>query len=213
MLLDRRLRLSGSLFRIRWNSIQVHVTDSCGSDYTTNAGGATSTGFDLALEALPTARLRLDLTLGFTDARYTRTVLTAGGQVVVERDSEVGALPSVPAPWTGALFAQYRLPLTAAVTGYASVNDLFASHNSGPFTESNPNAVSYAPGFRADPATNRLNLRLGLLRAGLDLRLSLDNALNCTPALHLNNDFNGSSLNYAYTFRPRTFGLVVTWKG
>jgi iron complex outermembrane recepter protein len=125
----------------------------------------------------------------------------------------VGALPSVPAPWTGALFTQYRQPLSGTVTAYVSADDLFASHNSGPFTESNPNAVSYAPDFHADPATNRLNLRLGLLRGGLDLRLSLDNALNSTPTLHQNSDLNGSSLNYAYTFRPRTFGLVATWRG
>jgi outer membrane receptor protein involved in Fe transport len=213
LLFDRRLRVSGSLFRIRWNSIQVHVENNCGIDYTTNAGGATSTGFDLALEALPNTRLRLGLTLGYTNARYTRTVLTGAGQIVVERDTVVGALPSVPAPWTGTLFAQYRQPLMGIVTGYASADDLVASRNPGPFTESNPDAASYAPDFHADPATNRLNLRLGLLRGGLDLRLSLENALNATPALHGNNDFNGSSLIYAYTFRPRTVGLVATWTG
>jgi iron complex outermembrane receptor protein len=212
MLFERHLQLSSSVFYIRWDSIQVHVNDDCGNAYTTNAGAATSTGFDLAVEALPTARLRLGLTLGLTDAHYSRTVFTAGGQVIVERDTVVGALPSVPSPWTGAVFVQYRQPLTADINAYVAANDLFASHNPGPFTESDPNAVSYAPTIRADPATNRLNLRLGVQRAGLDIRLSLENALNSTPALHLDTDVNGSSLLYAYTFRPRTIGLVMSWK-
>jgi hypothetical protein len=124
----------------------------------------------------------------------------------------VGALPSVPSPWTGAFFVQYRQPLMADLNAYIAANDLFASHNPGPFTENDPNAVSYSPGIRADPATNRLNLRLGVLRGGLDARLTLDNALNSTPVLHPDSDINNSSLIYAYTFRPRTIGLVVTWK-
>jgi len=212
MLFERHLQFSSSVFYIRWDSIQEHVSDDCGNSYTTNAGAAISTGFDLAVEALPTARLRLGLTLGLTDAHYTRTVLTEGGQVIVDRDTVVGALPSIPSPWTGSLFVQYRQPLRADMNAYVAANDLFASHNPGPFTESDPNAISYAPGIRADPATNRLNLRLGVLRGGLDVRLSLDNALNFTPVLHLDSDVNKSSLLYAYTFRPRTIGLVVTWK-
>jgi iron complex outermembrane recepter protein len=212
MLFERHLQLSSSVFHIRWDSIQEHVSDDCGNAYTTNAGAATSTGFDLAVEALPIARLRLGLTLGLTDAHYSRTVLTAGGQAIVDRDTVVGALPSVASPWTGAVFTEYRQPLTADLNAYIALNDLFASHNPGPFTESDPNAVSYAPAIRADPATNRLNLRFGILRGGLDFRLSLENALNSTPALHLDSDVVGSSLLYAYTFRPRTIGLVVSWK-
>jgi iron complex outermembrane recepter protein len=212
MLFERHLRISSSVFHIRWDGIQEHVSDDCGNSYTTNAGAATSNGFDLAVEALPTARLRLGLMLGLTDAYYSRTVLTAGGQVIVDRDTVVGALPSVPSPWTGALFAQYRQPMTADMSAYVTANDLFASHNPGPFTDSDPNAVSYSPAARADPATNRLNLRLGVLRGALDVRLSLENALNSTPALHLDSDVNSSSLLYAYTLRPRTIGLVATWK-
>jgi outer membrane receptor protein involved in Fe transport len=212
MLFQRRLQLSSSVYYIRWDSIQVHVNDDCGNAYTTNAGGAISTGFDLSVEALPTPRLRVGLTLGLTDAHYTRTVLTEGGQVIVARDTVVGTAPSVPSPWTGTLFAQYRQPLTADMSAYATANDLFASRNPGPFTESDPNAVAYAPVIHADPATNRVNLRLGVQRGALDIRLSLDNALNSTPVLHLDSDVNGSSLLYAYTFRPRTIGLVMSWK-
>jgi len=212
MLFERRLQFSSSVYYIRWDSIQEHVNDDCGNAYTTNAGAAISTGFDLSVEALPTPRSRLGLTLGLTDAHYTRTVLTEAGQVIVARDAVVGAAPSVPSPWTGAVFGQYRQPLAADMSAYVTADDLFASHNPGPFTDSEPNAVDYAPVVRADPATNRLNLRLGIQRGALDIRLSLENALNSTPALHLDSDINNSSLLYAYTFRPRTIGLVMSWK-
>jgi len=67
--------------------------------------------------------VRLGLTLGLTDAHYTRTVLTAGGQAIVDRDTAVGALPSVPSPWTGAFFVQYRQPLMADLNAYIAAND------------------------------------------------------------------------------------------
>ncbi|HLZ99945.1 MAG TPA: TonB-dependent receptor, partial [Steroidobacteraceae bacterium] len=48
-LFDRRLSLDTSFFDIHWNGIQERVQDSCGNSFTTNAGTARSTGFDLAL--------------------------------------------------------------------------------------------------------------------------------------------------------------------
>jgi hypothetical protein len=97
-----------------------------------------------------------------TDAHYDRTVNSAASQVVVERGTAVGALPSVPAPWTGTVSAQYRRPINPALVGYVAADDIFASHNPGPFTEQDPHAVEYSPGFASDPATNRLNVRPGL---------------------------------------------------
>jgi iron complex outermembrane recepter protein len=212
LLFDRRLQIATSLYLIRWDGIQEHVTDPCGNGYTTNAGAATSGGFDLAADALLTERLRVRLALGLTDAHYDRTVLTAGGQVIVDRGTALGTLPSVPLPWTGTVSAEYRRPLTSGVVAYAAADDIFASHNPGPFTENDPRATSYSPGFRADPATNRLNVRLGLIRSSLEIRLSVENALNSAPILQLNSDATGSSLYYAYTFRPRTLGLSCDWK-
>ena len=212
LLFDRRLQIGASLYLIRWNSIQEHVTDACGNGYTTNAGAATSTGFDLAADALLTRQLRLHLALGLTDAHYDRTVRTGGGEIVVDRGTAVGALPSEPSPWSGTLSADYRRPLTPLVLGYVAADDIFASHNPGPFTESDPRAISYAPGFRADPATNRVNARVGLIRSSIDVRLSVQNALNSSPVLHVNSDANGSSLYYAYTVRPRTLALSCNWK-
>ncbi len=212
LLFDRRLQITTSVFVIRWNGIQESIADDCNNHFTTNAGAATSAGFDLAADALLTEQLRLHLALGLTDAHYDRTVFTIDGQVVADRGTAIGALPSVPSPWTGTVSAQYRRPLTSDVTGYVAADDIVASRNPGPFTENDPRATSYSPGFRADPATNRLNVRFGLIRSNLEIRLSLDNALNSSPILQLNSDAPGSPLWYAYTFRPRTIGLSCDWK-
>jgi outer membrane receptor protein involved in Fe transport len=212
LLFERRLQIAASLYLIRWDGIQEHVTDACGNGYTTNAGAATSGGFDLAADALLTQELRVHLALGLTDAHYDRTVSTNGGAVIVDRGTAIGSLPSVASPWTGTVSAEYRRPLTPVVVGYAAADDIFASHNPGPFTENDPRAASYSPGFRADPATNRLDLRLGWVRSSIEIRFSVQNVLNSTPVLHLDSDAIGSSLYYAYTVRPRTLALSSDWR-
>ena len=212
LLFERRLQIAASLYLIRWDGIQEHVTDACGNGYTTNAGAATSGGFDLAADALLTQELRVHLALGLTDAHYDRTVLTNGGAVIVDRGTAIGSLPSVASPWTGTVSAEYRRPLTPVVVGYAAADDIFASHNPGPFTENDPRAASYSPGFRADPATNRLDLRLGWVRSSIEIRFSVQNVLNSTPVLHLDSDAIGSTLYYAYTVRPRTLALSSDWR-
>jgi iron complex outermembrane recepter protein len=105
---------------------------------------------------------------------------------------------------------EHRLPIGDSLVGYAGIEDIVRSHNPGPFLEGNRQSISYDPTARADPATNLLNLHLGVTRSALDLRLSITNALNSHPILVRENDAPGSSLYYAQTFRPRTLALTVT---
>lgn len=211
LLFDHRLQLAASVFFIRWSGIQESTTNACGDGYTANAGQGTSKGFDLAIQAILSAHLRLNLSLGLTDARYDRTVVTGAGEVVVDRGTAIGSLPSVPAPWNATLMADYRRPLTPAIAGYLEADDNFSSRNPGPFTESDPNAVNYSPGFRSDPSTNRLNASIGIIRSGVKVGILLQNAFNSLPTLHINSDDARSSLYYAYTYPPRTIGLTVDW--
>jgi outer membrane receptor protein involved in Fe transport len=206
------LRLSTSLFHNRWNNIQEGVMfRSCGFDYIANLGTATSSGFDVAAEGLVGDRIRLGLSLGVVDAHYTKTV-TVGGQVIVDRGTVVGGVPSVPAPWIATASVQYDFPLGADVAGYARATDIVHSHNPGPFSEGDPAAVGFDPTLRADPATNKLNLQVGLAWAHFDIKLFVNNALSSRPTLQRSPDAPGSTLNYAYTFRPRTAGMTGSWR-
>jgi outer membrane receptor protein involved in Fe transport len=212
ILFNAHLRLYTSLFHITWNDIQENVAfRSCGFGYTANVGTATSSGLDVAAEGVLGDRIRLGLALGFADAHYAKTV-TAAGRVIADRGTVVGGVPSVPSPWIATASAQYDIPLGADVTGYARAEDIVHSHNPGPFSESDPAAVGYDPTRRADPATNKVNLQLGLAWTRFDIKLFVNNALNSRPILQRTADAPGSTLNYAYTFRPRTVGMTGSWR-
>jgi outer membrane receptor protein involved in Fe transport len=206
-----RLQLNTSIFDIRWPGVQVYVYDACGHGLTTNAGQAKSVGFDLDMEAVVTERLRVTLTLGMLDARYVRTVTAANGEIIVDKGA-AGGIPSVPAPWDGTLSARYDWPLVHDLEGYVRMEDIVHSHNPGPFTELDPKSSSYDPSLRADPATNLLNLQLGVTWGTSDINVFVDNALNSLPELQRDVDAPGSPLVYVYTFRPRTAGVRANWR-
>jgi outer membrane receptor protein involved in Fe transport len=209
-LINHHLQLDTSVFHVNWQGPQQHATDACGNSYTANAGLISSSGFELAADAVA-GRFGLRLAVSYLDVHYAKTVLTTSGQVIAERGAVTVDAPEVPSPWSGALSVRYQWPLRPGLGAYLRADQLFSSRNPGPFVEDNPNAMNHVPGgVRADPATSRLNVQLGMLWAGLDLRLGVNNLLNSQPTLHLATDGAASSLFYGYTFRPRTFFLAAT---
>ncbi len=204
-----RLRLDGSLFYILWKNIQSDAVAPCTYPDIVNAGGATSKGFDLTIDLAAGARTDLKLAIAFVDARYSSTA-RLGSDVIVAKGTAVGGALYCPAPWSATLSAEHRMPLGARLSLYAGAYYIVRSHNPGPFLESDPASSSYNPGLRSDPATHRLDLRIGIIRAGTDIRLSFLNVLDATPVLLRDNDAAGSSLYYGQTFRPRTVALSVS---
>jgi len=111
--------------------------------------------------------------------------------------------------------------VAAGVMTTLRADDVFHSHNNGPFYTGIPGTY-YAPGLQADPATNMLNLRgtLSLTRpAGasraerLELSVFVSNLFDAQPTLLKRNKGDDvSTLYYATTFRPRTVGLTGTWQ-
>jgi iron complex outermembrane recepter protein len=174
---------------------------------TANARSARSIGFDLDLEAVLMERLRVTLALGMLDARYVRTVKAANGALIVDKDTVVGGVPTVPAPWDGTSSARYDWPLTYSVNGYVRLEDIVHSHNPGPFSELDPKNIGYVPVLRSDLATTILNLKLGATWDRWDTKVFVDNATDSHPDLQRDVDAAGSRLIYAYTFKPRTSGL------
>jgi outer membrane receptor protein involved in Fe transport len=208
--LDDRLQIAASAFYLRWKDIQEHEVPECGFGYVANAGDATGKGFDLALDAALTDRVTAGLAAESIEVRYDRTVIMQG-KVIVDRGAVVGGVPHVPAPWTGTMYLRYQRPISAAVVAYVRAENLVHSHNPGPFSELDPRSISFSPKYTADPATDQLNLRLGISWAHCDVKMFADNALNSNPVLQRNADSGSSSLIYAYTFRPRTIGVTGTW--
>jgi iron complex outermembrane receptor protein len=205
-LFDHRVHLNASMYDIHWNNIQENVLDACGNEYITNSGAARSRGFDFDADAVWASRLWVSLAVGLVDVRYTHTVVNANGQVVVDQGAVVGGVPSVPAPWSGTVSARYDWPLGASTT-YLRAENIVHSHNPGPFSEWDPRNINFAPRLRADPATNIVNMQVGMHRSCLDVRVFVNNASNDLPLLQRDADSPASALVYAYTVRPRTVGI------
>jgi len=104
VLLDGRLRLDAALFRIDWNDMQLSQFDAAVGGYVTNAGEATSQGFELELAARPVEGIDLFATFGLTDTGFDSYVDPFGEDVGGNR------LPFAPrttfslgGQWTGEL--------------------------------------------------------------------------------------------------------------
>ena len=97
---DRRLQFEVSAFHINWKDIQITTLTPQGTAYAGNGGTAESNGSELTVGYLVTEGLRLNATVGFTDAHLTEDALAAGGQ-------SGDQLPGSPR-WTGSVTADYQ---------------------------------------------------------------------------------------------------------
>ena len=210
-LFDGRVQLETSLFHMRWHDMQNVMSLACGSEYTANVGGAVSNGFELGAHAVVGDRTRIGLAIGYADSHYTETIV-ADGAIRVRAGDAVGALPLVPSPWNLTASVEYKFPLGRRITATARAEDIYHSHNPGPFYSQDPASRSYDPAKRSDPSTNVLNLRLSLQWKNFDVALAVANALDSQPTLLLRNAYPRSTYFYATTLRPRTVSLSLHWR-
>jgi outer membrane receptor protein involved in Fe transport len=204
---DRKLQVSASVYYIRWFGIQqAFYVPSCGIQFTTNAGQAVSKGFDLQGAWQVTSHFELDLSTGYTDAKFVRTALDAAGDVLDERGDALEG-----APWTATLGAQYNFTAFGK-DAFARVDDEYASKRTTPIPNEDAATAFYDSGLRPDPATNQVSLRAGLTIRSWDLALFAENLLNSHPRLNLQHEDASTLLYEATTFRPRTIGISANFK-
>ena len=202
-----RVHIEPSVFRIQWNNDQPDalLLSSC-SAVSVPRSTAASNGFDLAVQALVTERVKVGLAVAYTDAHYTQT-LNVGGAVIVDKGDAAGWPPLVPSPWNVTASIEYKVELASGVSASLRAEDIFHSHNPGPFTTDHPKSPLYGPGTRPDPSTNMLNFRASGRWPSFDLDLFVNNSLDAQPVL----GFTAAGPTFvATTFRSRTVGLSVT---
>jgi hypothetical protein len=204
----RHLRVNGSLFYIRWNGVQDQIFDGCESSYTANTGSAVSRGFDLDAD-WSGRHWGLQAALGYVDARYTRTVRDAAGQVVALDGAALGGFPQVTPPWSGRLMLSRRWDAGF----YAKAEGRFQTRNPGPFTGFDPQAALPLPaGARADPGVPFFSLQLGRGWGPWDLRFVAENLSDRQPRMQTNLDYAGSPLVYASSYAPRSYHLRLGYQ-
>jgi iron complex outermembrane recepter protein len=206
-LFDDRLQLDSSIFYIKWSDIQQQVFVPCGLGYNANTGGAASKGFDVAVHAAATERLRLDLDVAYADAYFTNNFNDPAGNPIVLSGDKIGLTPQVNAPWNVSSSANYQIPLSNNDSIRFRIAYLYNSRNPGPFITQIPTSPTYFPQNVPDPPTHLTNGRIDYTRGKVDLSLFVNNVFNSHPLLASWSYPPAPNLVTNTTFRPRTLGV------
>jgi outer membrane receptor protein involved in Fe transport len=209
--LDGRLQLDSSVFHVRWSKIQTSIELACGQAYTQNLGTAESDGFDMALAALVTDQLKLQLNVGYADAHYADNSYDAYGHPVAIAGYGIQALgPTVP-PWDVIAAANYLIPLANGDKINLRPQWIYHSHNGRPQMSDVPNSPAYLPADVADPVTHLTNLRAEYSHERLTLGLFANNVFNAHPLLNPYQANPSTTLIEYDTFTPRTVGISANY--
>jgi outer membrane receptor protein involved in Fe transport len=216
--LDRTLQLSASAYHIKWKNIQQAIyVPTCGIQFTTNLGDATSDGFDLQGTWRLTSALTFDAAIGYTDAHYTHDALLNAA------DPDTGAVQSFVvvkkgdvldvSPWTVSFGAQYNFTF-GDLPGLVRLDYEFASRRTKPIPAEDPgiDPTFYDPGLVPDPATHELSMRAAVTLRNWDLAIYAENLLNAHPQLGLTHQDQFTQLYEATTLRPLTIGVAASYR-
>jgi outer membrane receptor protein involved in Fe transport len=210
---DGRIRTNASAFHIDWSNIQTSAQlGPCSFAAIFNLGSATVNGFDADIRGQVTEHLNLGASIGYTKGTFRQT--SSG---VVSKGDQIGGPgfagdPATP-PVVVVVDGQYDIPTSGDKTFYVWAQDVYRSRNPGPFSALEPaNFISYNPGVVGDPATNVFNARIGLRVGEFNVSVFGNNLFNTQPQLSLADSQAGDPRFYAYTLRPRTVGLSVTYR-
>jgi iron complex outermembrane recepter protein len=105
-LLDRKLRLNGTVFYQKYNGIQQTISDPVVQFRVANAGTAELYGFELEANAVPVDGLRLDVAIGYTHSEFKNVPASVG-------PINGNKLPFSP-EWTLAIGAEYKIDAGSA---------------------------------------------------------------------------------------------------
>lgn len=205
---DRRLTVNASIYEIKWKNIQTAIyLPICGFQIIANSGSATVKGFDFDAQYQPIYGLLLNANIGYTHTSLDDGLYQPSGAAVYSRGS---AIPNSGAPWNIVVSGRYEFPLNPRLQAYFYADDTWASE--WPRTGQNdPATFDFLPYWPPTPSFNIADLRLGVIRGGLNVSFFMNNVLDANP-IFLNPN---SGLNYlwtASTIRPRTLGVTAAYR-
>jgi outer membrane receptor protein involved in Fe transport len=202
-LLDNRLRISGSVYRIDWDDIQLN-TNFQGVVLQANGGMARVSGAELELVARPASGFTLAANFGYTDAKLKRVdpgVTTSVGARAGDR------LPLTP-EFTAALIGDYRRPIGPET----ELNIGGTLRHRSDMPSSYPGAI-LNPNITVPSATT-LDLRAGVEFRNFTLQLRAENVFDELVYTSLSTNYLVSPAipvpTTAIVGRPRSFTLGVS---
>lgn len=227
--IDNRVRLASSIYYVKWKNIQGNVVPPiCQIQFTDNLGDAVSKGFDLQADIQLTSSLSIDSSFGYTDARYTRDgfptgALRTGAPLTVSGDAiagpnGIGTGFSIP-PYSVALGVEYKFN---AFSHDSFVRGDYEYKAADKWTHAalDPRTTQYDPTSFPMGAQRYASLRAGTHFGDWNVSLFVDNLTDTHTITNFNHQTNSYGANglpaatpaYRYiTYRPRTFGITVTF--
>lgn len=210
----RKLSFAGSAYYLEWNNIQqASYLTSCGFQYTGNFGTVHSRGFDAQVNWAIVHGLDLDLAVGYTDAHYSKTTPASGNTdptVPHNLSTRGDTVPGV-SPWTVTAGLQYSFKFhdnDAFVRGDYE----YRSHNPHTPPIQDPQSAVRDINLVNDPETAQASIRAGVTVHNVEAEAFINNLANVHPQLGLAHEDQYTALFEAQTFRPRTFGLSLSYR-
>ncbi|HVC29966.1 MAG TPA: TonB-dependent receptor [Steroidobacteraceae bacterium] len=228
-----RVRLSTSIYYIRWNNIQQFVVPPiCQISFISNLGTAVAKGADLQAQFLLTGYLTADLTAGYTDARYTADarlspaeispIVASGDAITVGNSGNGVGTPSPPVTVSVGLQYQFRL---FGHGSFLRVDDEYQGRSHWLTPQLDPNTQQYDSANYTLGSTNVASMRAGMRFGEWRIEGFVDNLTDTHPVSAYSWSIDpglcatptpqcerSTRLQNQWTLRPRTFGLTAIFR-
>jgi len=217
-----RLKIQASAYYILWNNIQqnVYVAGDCGLQFTDNLGTAVAKGADLQADFVVGGGLSVEASVGYTDARFTKTSVSnlAVNGDAISGEAGINYAPGTSSPLTIALGPQYDFKL-ADLPAFVRLDWTYASRNPWLASVQDPNSSQYDVNSYTLPAESFFSMRAGVKLAGWQISAFCDNLLDSHTLLNyaqvqpdaFNPNYESVQQNN-FTYRPRTIGITATFR-
>jgi len=224
------VRLASSVYYIRWNSIQQTVIPPiCQISFIANLGQAVAWGGDIQADIAVTDRFTIELSAGYTDARYTRDSRFNSGNVtpiVRDGDAIVGQSGQPGSAFTSAVSLEHTFSLLErewfirADYEYHGHPKWVGSTQDGvptPAPYGTGNTLQYDPANYVLRSTSFASLRAGIRLDHWTVSAFVDNLTNTHVVTNYNWTVNPGVADVGrierdFTFRPRTIGMTAVYR-
>ena len=190
---DNKLSLNASAFMVKWKDIQQDIQLSCTFDFEGNFGRATTKGFEIEAQARPTADVLLGLFGGITHATFDEAVPS----INVDAGADLIGVPK----WNAALTGEWRFFNDGSVNGYVRGAARWVGSSRGSYDVNNPDY--------SRPSYHTFDASIGATFKAWDFSLYAKNLSNDQTILQRP---YVQFLTEAYRQRPRTIGVLVSYK-
>jgi iron complex outermembrane recepter protein len=222
---DNRLKIAASAYYIIWHNIQQNVeVPVCELTFVTNLGEAVAKGVDLQLEWAATDALSAEVAAGYTQARYNKDAsLPNGGPTIAYSGEAITGQSGFPnSPFTASVGLEYHVNV-AQHDSFVRLDWEYEARSKYLSPTQDPNnAAEYDPGSFTLPSNSYMSLRAGMKFGELSVEPFIDNLLDGHALTNYDLsvpqfDAAGSETTYSRllrgnSFRPRTFGITLTYK-